>query len=358
MIKRSLLFIACIAVSSSCLAFDYKVSINEKSFEDESFNFFVQKVIDARLNKQKPIGALVAGFSLNKQTVGNDSLDYEMNALFARKPEIFNASTKVIMVINQLNLRYIKSADGKKTDLEFSVAIDYYLAEAKTYGLLYQQFFKYKVNTKSADKITRDINKGFSETIKNALTDFKKQLNTNKAVVRKECNTDSLIQFLTGKPEQMVTKQVIKDGLYFSCKDLYLNNPGVVSNYFFTDSTGLGQRPLIVRASGYIMERVYAIVRAKKIFVYTGGGNYKEALLGDDGKLFIPGITSATLSVDVKEGSANIGLLNSLPAIPSLAKATTADSTAQQPIKQTQINTTTSDIIIDFETGDLVSRQL
>ncbi len=354
-IKRSVLLIAFVAISAIGLAFDYKIALQEKTFEDENFNFFIQKVIDARLNKQKPIGVLMAGFSLNKETVGNDSLGEQMTALFAKKPEMFNAATKVIMVINQLNLRYIKSADGKKIELEYTIAIDYYQAGDKSCGLLYQQFFKFKTNVKSADKIIRDINKGFSETIKGALTDFKKQLKTNKVVVRKEFDTGMLLQSLENKPAQILSNQNIKDGLYFSCKDLYLNNPGILDSYSFTDTMGIGRNPLIVKAPGYIMERVYAIVRDKRIFIYAGGGNYKAALLGDDGRLVIAGKTSADLLVDVKGAFASVGILNSIVAVPFVAKTNApADSTAQQVIKQPEAGNKIPDIFVDLETGDLV----
>lgn len=344
-IKRSLLLIAFVALSISSLAFDYKIGILEKTFEDESFNFFIQKVVDARLNKQKSIGLVVTGFSTDSKTVGNDSLDYQMNTVFGKKPEIFNAATKVIMVINQLNLRYINATtdvSGKEEAIEFSIAIDYYLKEGKTCGLLYQQFFKFKENVKSVNKIAKDINKGFSETIKKALKDFEKQLKTNKAVVRKEFNADSLLQFLSTHPNQVITNQNVKDGLYFSCKDLYLNNPGVIDKYSFTDSTELGQRPLIVSSPGYVMERVYAIVREKRIFIYLGGGNYKEAVLSADGKLFFPDVTSATISTDAKIASMafrSFGLIGSL---------------ISSAIKQSATTTATSDILIDFEIGDLV----
>jgi hypothetical protein len=373
MIKRSFLLIALSIVSATCLAFDYKVTLLNKSFEEESYNFLIQKVIDVRLNKQKPIGALVAGFSLNKETVGNDSLDYQMNALFNNKPEMFDNKVKIIMVINQLNLRYIKgmSARGKdlKDELEFTIAIDYYKAGDKTCGLLYQQLFKYKTTAKSAKTTSKDINKTFSETIKNALKDFTKQLKTNKATVAtKEFNKDSLFLFLAGKPEQILNKQNFKEGLYFSCKDLYLNKPGVLDSYSFTDSTGLGQRPLIVKAPGYLMERVYAIVRGRRIFVYTGGGNYKEAVFGDDGKLFMPSMANTSLPMLEKGSTASIGILNNLRPTPVSTTTTTTvadkgitiaatDSTAKQPIKQPDIIYKATDFYIDLETGDLVYKE-
>jgi len=376
------LLAAFITLSISALAFDYKVTLQEKSFEDESFNFFIQKVIDARLNKEKPIGALVDGFSLNRQTVGNDSLGYQMTALFGRKPEMFDASLKVMMVINQLNLRYIKSADGKKMELEFSIAIDYYQAGEKSCGLLYQQFFKFKQyigNTKkdlialpgliptliyqgvstsqalsSPSKIGKAINKAFAETIKKALADFKKQIRTNKVMVRKEFDRGTLLFSLENKPAQVVNSQNVQDGLYFSCRDLYTNNPGVVSNYSFTDSAGVGQRPTIVKAPGYLMERVYAIVRSRRIFIYTGGGNYKEAVFGDDGKLFAPSIVNVPLSVNEKGSSASIGILNTLP-LSVKAIVTASDSIAKQPVKQPEITYKPTDFYLDLETGDLVS---
>jgi hypothetical protein len=250
------------------------------------------------------------------------------------------------------------SARGKdlKDELEFTIAIDYYKAGDNTSGLLYQQYFKYKATAKAAKTTGKDINKIFSETIKKALKDFTKQLKTDKGAVRKGFNADSLFQFLASTPTQVINNQNIKEGLYFSCRDLYINNPGVVSNYSFTDSAGVGQRPTIVKAPGYLMERVYAIVRGRRIFVYTGGGNYKEAVFGDDGKLFIPSIVNVPLSVNEKGSLASIGILNTLPS-PVKAIITASDSTAKQPIKQPEITYKATDFYLDLETGDLVYKE-
>ena len=357
--KRSFLLIICIALSISSLAFDYKVTLQEKSFEEENYNFLIQKVIDARLNKQKPIGSLVAGFSLNKETVGNDSLAEQMISVFNSKSEVFDGKLKVAMVINQLNLRYIKgiTTRGRELDeLEYTIAVDYYKVGDKSYGLLYQQFFKYKAGIKSGKNTAKDLDKIFSETIKKAFTDFKKQLKDSKAFVRKELNADTLLQFLAGKPLQVINSQNIKEGLYFSCKDLYLNNPGVVSYYSFTDSMGIGQRPTIVKAPAYVLERVYAIVIGHRIFLYIGGGNYKEAVFGDDGKLFIPSIAGVALSLGEKGSSSPIGVLNSLTPATSAIKPALVDSIAKQPEKPIEPIAKATDIFIDFETGDLVSQ--
>jgi hypothetical protein len=354
--KRTFLVLTCIVFHIACFAFDYTFGLREKNFNDIKYNFTLVKVVDARLNKQKPIGSLMTGFALHNETVGNDSLEEQMNLFFKNRPEIFEQATKVIMVINQLNLRYIKErndATGKKEELELSIAIDYYLSGDKTCGLLYQQFFKFRESIATTISTRKGLDVAFSETIKGALKDFKKQLDTYKPLVRKEYAADSLFQSFSNKPAQVVSNQNIKDGLYFSCKDIYLNKPGVLSNYALSDSLGLG-RVVIVKSSDYVVDRVYTIVKAKKIYVYIGGGKYKEALLNDEGKLFFPDVTSTTLSNGAAVGSAVVGIASSFFPLGFIGSL--FSNGVESSVKKAGTTTSVSDIIIDYETGDLIKK--
>ena len=331
------------------------MTLRDKNFDDLKFNFSIVKVIDGRLNKQKPIGSLTAGFSFNKETVGNDSLGEQMTLFFKNKPNIFDASTKVILIINQLNLRYIRGTNemgGKKEELEVLISLDYYLAGEKTSGLLYQQYYKHRENVTFVAKVSKGINVAVSEALINAMTDFKNQINENKVIVRKEFSNDSLFQFFANKPTQVITNQNINDGIYFSIKDLYLNKPGVVNNYYFNDSTAIGQKSISVKSTGYKLDRVYAIVKSKRLFIYIGGGNYKEALLSDDGKLFFPDITSSNISSSARGGSAAVGIASAFLPLGFIGGIVT--SATQSAIKSTGTTKTTSDVIVDFDTGDLI----
>src|ERR1035437_359613 len=88
-------------------AFDYSVSLKDGTFEGMRYNFTLLKIIDGRLDKTKPIGNLHSNLSFSdKETVGNDSLCDQMNIFLNKsKANFLDTSNRIIVVLNQLNLR-------------------------------------------------------------------------------------------------------------------------------------------------------------------------------------------------------------------------------------------------------------
>ncbi len=371
--KKSLLIIVAAILNSqlAIFAYGYKVNLLDEAFKGVKYDFSITKIVDGRLNKKKPMGTIL-GFSFTQEPVENDSLGDKMNMFFKNKPEMFNNSIKIILVLNQCNFSNYEQRSmftGKVQNKIFTVSFDYYkLNENNTYTLVYQQYFIHTKNTDNIAKLSKGINLSFSETVKVALLDFNNQLKLKPSIASEEITSDSLFNFLNNRHSQLVTNQNIKDGLYFSCKDLYLNKSGIIKD-FLIDTVRLEKKPasIKIKANNYIVEKAYAIVRQKHIYIYIDNNFYKEALLDDNGNLFFPDVTSSTISKGAKVGSATVGLISVFSyLIPFggtitgafVTGATTAAATqgAQYAIGKSGTTKATSDIIIDFETGDLEKR--
>ncbi|HWY11601.1 MAG TPA: hypothetical protein VN026_09765, partial [Bacteroidia bacterium] len=52
---------------------DYKFYFKEDVLKNSKYKFSISEVVDARLNKKKPIGSVLFGMAIHKKTVGNDS---------------------------------------------------------------------------------------------------------------------------------------------------------------------------------------------------------------------------------------------------------------------------------------------
>jgi hypothetical protein len=240
--KKSLLFVALIfLVNLKFFAFEYKVNLLEKSFKRAKYNFSILKVIDGRLNKQKPIGFIVERIHQQLETmwVGHDSLGESMTALFKTTHEMFDTSRKIMLVVNQSNIRHIygySTLSGNYNLLEVKLSFDYYKLNENKYELIYQQYITHTEDLKHIRKAAKAINVAFSETVKLAMEDFNKQIALKSSLPFKELTADSLLSFLYRKQSQEVTNQNIKDGIYFSCKDLYLNKPSTFKDFSFNVS--------------------------------------------------------------------------------------------------------------------------
>ena len=340
----------------SGFAFDYKVSIRDKIFNKTKYGFFVVKFIDGRLNKQKPIGSVPSAFSYKPHTVGNDSLEQELNQFFVNSPSFKNEPVKIIIVLNQLNTRYIRGANslgGKKEDLETTISLDYYKINNNECSLVYQQYYK-KLEDVTFNGPTKGINNAFSEILKSSFQDFDSQLKSNQVIASVSIDTSSLYSFLHSRPEQVVNNKTIKDGIYFSCKDLYLNKPSL-ADIIFPDTTTITTQPVFLKANNYITDRAFAIVRFNRIFIYVANHNYKEALLSDDGNLYFPDVTRSFISSNALTSSAVISTARAFLTIGFIGGF--ASSLAQDAIKKSNTTKITSDVLIDFETGDLTFKE-
>jgi hypothetical protein len=354
--KRNLFFVALIIFSNLTLfAFEYKAALLDKNFKKTKYAFAITKVVDGRLNKQKSIGFIVERIHQQLETmwVGHDSLGESMTAFFKTKPEMFDTSLKIILVINQCNLRHIygySNLNGKYNILEIKIAFDYYKLNGNKYELMYQQYFIHNEDLKLVRNATKAVNVSFSETVKLALLDFNKQIALKIPLTGEGFAADSFTSFLHNTHPQEVTNQNIKDGLYFSCKDLYLNKPGTFKN-FTIDTLVIGKEPSPIKAKNCIIEKAYAIVRQKRIFILVGNDFYKEALLSDEGILYFLDVTRTSLSKSARENSNAVAMAGSI--LPLGLLGALISGIAQSAIRNAGTTQTKTDIIVDFETGDL-----
>ena len=354
--KRFLLLILILSNQFSTFAFDYKVSLRDKVFNKTKYNFSVVKFVDGRLNKQKPIGSVPSGFSYKPHTVGNDSLEEELKPFFINNPSFIDKSNKIIVVLNQLNTRFLKSQNsmgGKKEELETTISLDYYKINNNECSLVYQQYYK-KLEDVTFSGPTKGINNAFSEILKSSLQDFDNQLKSNQAIASISIDTTSLYSLLKSKPEQIINSQTIKDGIYFSCKDLYLNKPSL-ADIIFPDTSIITKEPITLKANNYIVDRAYAIVKYSRIFIYTTSHTYKEALLSDNGELYFPDVTRSFITASSLTGSAIVSTARAFLTIGFIGGF--ASSLLQDGIKKAGTTKTVSDVTIDFETGDLTFKE-
>ena len=180
----------------------YRIILSDKFALQNKYSFSIVQVIDGRLNKAKPIGSVVGSFGFNQQYVGNDSLSENMNLFFKKNNKLFDTVCKIVMVLNQLHLRYLggySMGSGKIEDLEISISIDYYKLNGITCELIYQQFNKYERSVKFIAKQSKAINLTYFETIESALNGFNTQLRSNKLVNIQTMPLDSLINLYSGK---------------------------------------------------------------------------------------------------------------------------------------------------------------
>ncbi len=268
----------------SSFAFDYKVKIRWNAFEGSKYNFSIVNVIDARLNKDKSIGSLLSGW-YKKKTVGNDSLGPELTAFFKAKRPMFDTSTKIILVIKQLNIRYLKGysmLSGRFEAFENVVSLDYYKIKGNTCALFYQQYFRHKEDATNSET-NFAINFTLSETLKFAFNDFNDQLKNHKSFSLAGLDVPAFCNSFNDKPKQVINNQNIKDGIYLSCRDFYLNQPTLLDDYNLSDN--ISEKPITIKSSNGIIAKAFAIVLAKKIFIYVTDNKYREAVLDNNASL-------------------------------------------------------------------------
>jgi hypothetical protein len=358
--KKKLFFVTLFLFGNLAIfAFEYKVTLQDKYFKKIKYNFSVLKVVDGRLNKQKPIGFIVERIhqQLKQMWVGNDSLEGNMNAFFKSKSQLFDTSLKIMLVVNQCNLRHIygySATGGKEQEVEIKISLDYYKLNGDKCELIYQQYYKYTKDAKFISKATKAINASFSEAIRFALIDFNQQVALKKIPAGEGVTLDSLLHFIYNKHSQLVTNQNIKDGLYFSCKDVYLNKPGIFKDFSF-DTSLIGIQPILITTNSYTIGKAFAIVKQKRIFVYINNNSYREALLSNDGELYFPNVTRTILSENARVGSNAVGIAGAV--LPLGFIGAIASAITQSAIKKAGTTQTKTDIIVDFETGDLTYRE-
>ena len=120
--------------SSQAHAFEYVFSLTDNAFHKGKFQFSIVRVIDARVNDTIPIG-FIPGFSGRPQSIGNDSLAYDLADFFKSDTDNFDTLNKIVLVVNQINFT-INQAQYATVML----SMDYYLLRNNKYSLLYKQY--------------------------------------------------------------------------------------------------------------------------------------------------------------------------------------------------------------------------
>lgn len=265
------------------LAFDASFMLNKDAFVYEKYNFSISKVVDARPDKQKAIGIYYKGLLLNKKfLVGNDSIDKEMERYFLKYPKSFYQSTKIILVINQINLIEIinKNAD----DFELTLALDYYRVTENTAKLEYSQYLKY--DRGAGMNKPDDINKLFSTAMAAAFLQFKNQVMYYKPLEFTALQTEDLVKKLSSKIVWRIDSTNANDGLYFNIHQLIKNAPVVTSNYnIVSDSALLNNQVVAIDSKTYLVKKVFAFVKSGRIYIYMGDGIYLPAIVEADGRI-------------------------------------------------------------------------
>lgn len=342
--------------------FEHTIMLQKDAFEESKYKFSIVEVIDGRLNKQKPSGYFCKDFSTTKELIGNDSLAEQLNLFFKNNRLPFDTSTKIILVINQVNIGESRAKDYD--DFIIKLSLDYYKVNGEKCALYFQQFTVFKGSVKMSKR--KAVNRVFTNAMTAAFSEFGNQLQRFKTISETEINISELRSSLAVKPPQQVSATNIKDGLYFSLKDLYLNNPSPYKDYLLADTNALNKDVVSFASKNYYLKTVYSIVRKGRIYIYIHNYFYKEAFLSEDGKLFFEDVTQESISPGARTGSAAVGIFGTLASvfIPGgggivRAAATgatigVAQSVAQQSIRKSGTTRVTSDIIIDYETGNLI----
>lgn len=265
------------------LAFDATFMLNKDAFVYEKYNFSIAKVIDARPDKQKPIGIYYEGIlSKKKAFVGNDSIDKELMQYFSKYPKSFYEPTKIILVINQINL--IEIINKRTDDLEITLAFDYYRITENTAKLEYSQYLKYDRGV--GDFAPDDINTLFSSAMATAFLQFKNQIMYYKPIEFTALQTEDLVKRLNSKVIRRIDSSNANDGLYFNIHQLIKNAPVVTSNYkIISDSALLSNKAVTIDSKNYIVKKVFAFVKNGQLYIYMGDGIYLPAIFEADGKI-------------------------------------------------------------------------
>jgi hypothetical protein len=364
--NKSILFLCLILINQfSVFGFEHSIGLRDDAFIGYKYNFSIVKVIDGRLNKKKPVGEFLWGFDFKSKPVGNDSLGIQMDAFFKNHTSSFDTSTKIILVINQLNLR--KTGGGKDESIEISLSLDYYKITGNSCVLLYKHYCKHRESVKGIFKASKAIDVSFSETVRLSFDNVENQIIKHGAMSSQEIDVASFYHSFDSVPKQVINTQNMKDGIYFSIKDVFLNQPGLTAENFFPDTAFLGKKPVSLLSPNYLIARAYAVIRFKRIFIYIRDDYYKEAILSEDGKLFFPDVTQANTSIGTHVGASVMGIVFGsiasafIPVGGGIAGAVVKGGAVgavkggtQAAIKKAGTTYVTSDIIIDYETGNLI----
>jgi len=218
--KILFLFLGLVTVTNSIKAYELKL---KRSFlKGERYEFACSKFIDARLNKQKAVGYTRRGVSnkIEELKLPKNFAAY-CDTLFGDAGIKYEGVLKLIPVITQITIQ--ETHNGSNEFSHISLAMNFYMIENDSCFLYYSSFTK--VNSESGFDITakhgKYLTKAFS-IIFNNLNVF----TVNKSLQFKPLK----INIIQLKDTLEITNNTfheppIKDGIYFSCRDLVNNEP-------------------------------------------------------------------------------------------------------------------------------------
>ena len=268
-------------------SFYYRLSLNEAPFSEVKYNFTIERFVDARLNKFKPVGEFDDRRKNTPRSVGNEFLSDEVSAFLSKRHDLFDPSPTIVVALNQLNLNYPLDPNrrGSNDELVASIALDYYLKEGAGYTQIYRQYYKYALKDlpRNPEMAFTDC---FSGALSRALMAFNNTLRSNQLLHNLPIDSVTFFSLLTQRSEQVVTNQTLQDGLYFSLKDIYLNRPLKTPNYKTPVIQDILNGPITIASDVIPIPSAFSIVIDHRIFIYTGHNIYTEAFIDDKGTLF------------------------------------------------------------------------
>ncbi|MCD9014236.1 hypothetical protein [Parachryseolinea silvisoli] len=269
------------AKNHSCL-------IREENFKGVKYNFGISKFIDARLDPSKPIGYIRRGYG--KEYVINDTLEHHLNSFLHSRPDIFNSNSKFVVVINQVSLRYMVLGSRQEPQT-VTIALDYYSVNNGVCSLVYQQYVSWTENMAAVFSAAKGINMTFSEALKRGFEQFDLEVGKVGQISKWDVPSDSLFSRKTAKRLQVLDWTNAKDGIYFSPKDLYLNNPAHLTRWEMPSRDSLFIRCAEIKSPDYKIDQAFAIVKDKAIYILDGKDEanndiYLRAYCDDQRKLY------------------------------------------------------------------------
>lgn len=336
-IKIFILF-SCLCKFDLCFGFDVKLMISKNAFVYEKYNFSVVKVIDGRISPSTPTGFFFKGLLDKKLSVGNDSLDKELTRYFNKYQKSFYEPTKIILVVNQLNLSEIRYKNID--DFEFTLAFDYYRVVDNLVKLEYSQYIKYDKGA-GIDK-EKSIEKGFSEAMAFAFLQFKNQIMYYKPLAYTPMLIEDLSNILARKQIKRIGDSKLVEGIFFNINQLLKNAPVITAEYNLVNDSALQKsKPVTIICKSYLVKKAYALVEKQQLYIYISDGIYLPAEIDSSGNIFLK-----DLYYKKKNNIFNNSLIAGLRGfIPLLALASDISELAQKG-ESTKVQ-------IDDQTGQL-----
>ena len=290
-----------------------RIKLRETTFDGMHYGFSVINFIDGRLNKQKESAMEPSGWSLtlSMNSFWNDSLEKEVNTILKKKHSHFDTSVKMIVVLKHVYSHQWRDPRGRRGEgREVTLSLDYYKTNGSTCTLVCQQYYNYFNRTNLQVSSKKNIPAAFSKALELAFKEFDTQLRLNAHPPFPEVlDTAKLYAASWSMTDQVVTDANVKEGLYFSNKDLYLNKPALI-RYIPTDTLNLVKMREVLNTNDYLSKRAFAIVRNKRVFIYTDDDCYKEFFFTPAEKLYFYSELN-TISPGTRTGANTAGMAGS-----------------------------------------------